>query len=99
MKTKLFPALLLIWLVIVFSAACSGIRLQKYPPEACSLLPGNQTMDVIENTCFLCHRGDFATRQDVCERKEMIQDAVLSKRMPKLKSLSEEDLQILLQWE
>jgi hypothetical protein len=96
MKLKQIFALAVTALLL---SACSGMKLQDYPAETCSKLPGEKTVSVIKDKCSLCHKGDFATKEAVCARKNMIIDAVSAKRMPKFGKLSEEQLNTILKWE
>jgi len=92
------PLLLLLITAFILSA-CSGLKLQNYPSEACTKLPGDKTVAVIKDKCSFCHSGDFATKETICVRKSMIIDAVSAKRMPKIGKLSEEGLNTILKWE
>jgi hypothetical protein len=96
MKLKQFFALATTALLL---SACSGMKLQNYPAESCTKIPGGQTLSIIKDKCSLCHKGDFATKEAVCARKNMIIDAVSAKRMPKFGKLSEEQLNTILKWE
>jgi hypothetical protein len=83
---------------ILILTGCGGIQLQKYPPEKCEKLPGDNTLSIIKDKCLLCHKGDFATKELICARKNMIIDAVSTARMPKFRKLSDNDLKIILKW-
>ncbi|HNX25728.1 MAG TPA: hypothetical protein PKG60_16900 [Spirochaetota bacterium] len=96
MKLKPLSALIVTALLL---SACSGLKLQNYPPETCTKLPGDKTVNVIKDRCSLCHKGDFAAKETICIRKSMIIDAVSAKRMPKFGKLSEEELNTILKWE
>lgn len=95
---KLKPCILLIAAAIMFSA-CSGMKLQNYPSEKCAKLPGDKTVSVIKDRCSLCHKGDFSTKERICERKSIIIDSVTAKRMPKFGKLTEDQLNTILKWE
>lgn len=96
MKLKPFIALIITAIII---SACSGLKLQGYPPESCTKLPGEKTVIVIKDRCSLCHKGDFATKELICARKDVITDSVTSKRMPQFGNLSTEELNTILKWE
>lgn len=88
----------LLFTTALILAACGGVKLQHYARKSCETPPGDQTLGLIENKCALCHKGDFATKMDICERKDLIIDAVTAKRMPRLKSLSPEERQTIMDW-
>lgn len=92
------PLLLCITGAIII-AACSTTKLQKYPAETCAKLPGDKTFSIIKDKCYMCHKGDFATREMICTRRSMILSAVSSKRMPKIGSLNDEQLNTILKWD
>ncbi len=81
--------------------ACSGIgiKLKEYPKEQCTKQPGDKTVAVINDKCGLCHSGDFATKELICERKTIIIDSVSAKRMPKFKTLTENELKTIVKWD
>jgi hypothetical protein len=95
---KLQSTLAFLVTILIF-AGCSGIQLQKYPAETCEKIPGDKAANIINEKCGLCHKGDFATKELICTRKNMIIDAVSTARMPKFRKLSDEDLKIILKWE
>lgn len=79
--------------------ACSGVKLQDYPQEPCAKIPGVKTVAIINDKCSLCHKGDFATKELMCARKAIIIDAVTSKRMPKFKKITDDEIQTIVKWE
>ncbi len=91
--------LLILLITNLILTACSGLKLQDYQSENCAKMPGEKTVTIIREKCFLCHKGDFATKELICSRKTIITDAVTSGRMPKLKKLNKEQLDIFLKWE
>lgn len=93
-----FKSLSLLFVTALLISACSGVKLQKYPVEACADTPGEKTLSVIKDKCSLCHSGDFATRESICARKSMITNAVTEGRMPKIGSLTAEELKIIQNW-
>jgi len=94
-----FKHLLLLLILALIYTACSGTRLQKYPADSCTGLPGDKTVSVIKDKCGLCHAGDFATKELICARKSMITDSVSSKRMPTIGKLTEDQLNTILKWD
>jgi len=96
MKVKMF---FLLVITALFLFACSGIKLQKYPSEPCTKLPGDKTVSVVKDRCSSCHKGDFATKELICGRKSIITDSVSAGRMPKFGKLSESELKTILKWE
>jgi hypothetical protein len=94
-----FQTTVVFFITILILTGCSGIQLQKYPAETCEKIPGDNTISIINNKCLLCHKGDFATKELICSRKNMIIDAVSTARMPKFRKLSDDELKTILKWE
>ncbi|TYT73641.1 hypothetical protein [Desulfobotulus mexicanus] len=96
MKHAIFTALIIGSMLL---SSCGGVRLKSYEKQDCETLPGQQTLATIENRCMLCHKGDFATIQDICERKDLIIDAVETERMPRFSKLTQQELEIIVTWQ
>ena len=96
MNFKTFSLFIITTLVLY---GCSGVKLQKYPAEKCAIMPGDKTVNVINDKCSLCHKGDFAGKEMICSKKSLITDAVTSKRMPKIGKLSDDELKTILKWD
>ncbi|TWI70680.1 hypothetical protein LZ24_02250 [Desulfobotulus alkaliphilus] len=96
MKHRFFTVLIIGSMLF---SSCGGVRLKSYEKQDCETLPGQATLETIENRCMLCHKGDFATVQDICERKDLIIDAVETGRMPRFSKLTQQELEIIVTWQ
>ncbi len=91
-------------LVIIVACACmicavSCIpHMENYPKEACVAMPSDALFNAIQVNCIKCHTKDFNTKQDICERKNRIIDAVSTGRMPKMGKLYQEYKDTIVNW-
>jgi len=82
----------------LLAAGCSTTKLDSYSRETCPVPPGDAVIEIINNKCMLCHSGDFSSKEEICSRKNLITDAVTSGRMPKIGSLTHDQVQTLASW-
>jgi hypothetical protein len=87
--------------IVVVSVALGigcNATLKDYPKEKCVSMPSDEVVKAIYDNCIKCHTKDFTTKQEICERKNRIIDAVSTGRMPKIGKLFESYKQTIVHW-
>ena len=94
MKVRIMIA---VFLSALFLIGCMA-SLKNYPREKCVSLPDDNVVKVIQGKCTRCHTKDYTTKQDICERKSLIINAVVTDRMPKIGKLTEDEKDTIILW-
>ena len=93
-----FNSFAMVFIITFILAGCSGVKLAQFTKENCETPPGQQTLQIVQKKCMLCHKGDFSSPAEICSRKGLIIDSIKSGSMPKIGSLTPEERDALISW-